>query len=311
MRFIPTGGALGEVTCTTIQRRLLLTPKNRLREITIGALARARHKCPLLQVIAFSFLSSHYHMLLWVPDAKAMAGFMCRFNSKMGKEINRMTGWSEKVWGRRYRAILVSEEPLVQEDRLEYVLANGTKEGLVERPQDWPGAHSAQALLTGEPLVGVWYDRTKEYRARKRKDLPKPEDFAEEQILTLGPLPCWRDLPPEERRERVAAVIARIESKAQAEREKTEMQPLGPEAIRAQHPHTRPNRIKKSPAPLFHAWSKRAYRELYEAYGRFVAAFRSAAEKLKAGDRTAMFPEGSFPPALPFVGSVPYLAAVG
>jgi hypothetical protein len=36
-------------------------------------------------------------------------------------------------------------------------------------------------------------------------------------------------------------------------------------------------------------------------YAWFVAAFRSAAEKLKQGDREARFPVGSFPPGLPFV----------
>ena len=33
----------------------------------------------------------------------------------------------------------------------------------------------------------------------------------------------------------------------------------------------------------------------------FLAAFREAAEKLKAGDLKASFPLGSFPPGLPFV----------
>ena len=35
--------------------------------------------------------------------------------------------------------------------------------------------------------------------------------------------------------------------------------------------------------------------------GWFVAAFRTASENLRGGDRTATFPAGSFPPALPFV----------
>jgi hypothetical protein len=43
-------------------------------------------------------------------------------------------------------------------------------------------------------------------------------------------------------------------------------------------------------------------RELWEAYRLFVDAFRRAAEKLRAGDRNAEFPLGSFPPGLPFVG---------
>jgi hypothetical protein len=44
-----------------------------------------------------------------------------------------------------------------------------------------------------------------------------------------------------------------------------------------------------------------ARKALWEAYSTFVAAFREAAEKLKAGDRNVVFPIGSFPPRLPFV----------
>ena len=69
-----------------------------------------------------------------------------------------------------------------------------------------------------------------------------------------------------------------------------------------QDPHDRPKRSKRSPAPFFHAVSARVRDELWEGYRWFVAAFRDAAEKLRAGDRNVSFPAGSFPPALPFVG---------
>jgi hypothetical protein len=36
-------------------------------------------------------------------------------------------------------------------------------------------------------------------------------------------------------------------------------------------------------------------------YALFVSAYREAAETLRAGDRTARFPVGNLPPALPFV----------
>jgi ABC-type glycerol-3-phosphate transport system substrate-binding protein len=62
-------------------------------------------------------------------------------------------------------------------------------------------------------------------------------------------------------------------------------------------------KIKKSPAPFVHAATKSARKAMWEAYGWFVAAFRAAADKLKAGDRSAAFPAGSFPPGLPFVGA--------
>ena len=76
-----------------------------------------------------------------------------------------------------------------------------------------------------------------------------------------------------------------------------------------QHPHTQPNKTKKSPAPRFHAASKAIRDGLREAYGLFLAAFRDAAELLKAGDRSARFPVGSFPPGLPFVRALPPQAA--
>jgi hypothetical protein len=46
--------------------------------------------------------------------------------------------------------------------------------------------------------------------------------------------------------------------------------------------------------------TRAARKAFYKMYSAFVAAFRSAAEKLKQG-LPASFPAGSFPPALPFV----------
>jgi hypothetical protein len=96
-------------------------------------------------------------------------------------------------------------------------------------------------------------------------------------------------------------LVAEIESEAAARREQTGSQVVGVSAIRGQHPLDRPKRSKKSPAPLFHAASQAVRRELYAGYAWFVAAYRDASEKLRAGNRTVTFPLGSFPPALPFV----------
>ena len=61
------------------------------------------------------------------------------------------------------------------------------------------------------------------------------------------------------------------------------------------------------PFPETPVTSLGARKRFWEAYSAFVAAFREAADKLKAGDRTAKFPLGSFPPALPFVTAYPSL----
>ena len=96
---------------------------------------------------------------------------------------------------------------------------------------------------------------------------------------------------------------AEIEAEAAIRRQRTGSQVLGASAVRGQHPFDRPAKSKKLPAPLFHAASKVVRRELYEMYGWFVAAFREASEKLRAGNRMVSFPAGSFPPALPFVAA--------
>ena len=108
--------------------------------------------------------------------------------------------------------------------------------------------------------------------------------------------------PPEDQKEKIAELVREIEEEAVAQRAATGSPVLGRAAILKQHPHERPNRPKKSYAPLVHAASRKVRRELYEGYRAFVAAYREAADRLREGNRAVIFPAGSFPPALPFVG---------
>jgi len=226
---------------------------------------------------------------------------MQHVGTNLSKEIGRLVGWRGKLWWGRYRSIPVSHEEAAQVERLKYILANSVKEGLVERPEDWPGLNSAQALLTGEPLEGLWFDRTKEWAARNHGEKPGRLEFASEEVLHLEPLPCWRHLPPEEIRTRVAELIEQIVAEAAEERRRSGAEVLGAAAAEDQSPHEEPMKVKKSPAPLVHAATRAVRRELREAYAFFMMAFREASAKLRAGDRSAVFPPGSFPPRLPFV----------
>jgi hypothetical protein len=160
-----------------------------------------------IQVVAMAFLADHYHLLVWVEDTRQLSRLMNYFNSKLAREIGRLTGWKQKVWSRRYQAIVISQEEEAQVDRLTYVLSNGVKEGLVEKVLDWPGLHAAPALLSGLPLKGVWYDRTKEYLVKIKGKKTDPDRFAETETLTLVPLPCWMHLSPKAYRARIASLI--------------------------------------------------------------------------------------------------------
>ncbi len=300
-RFIPDSGSLVEVTQRTLQARHLLVPSPILNDIVLGVLGRAQRLHPL-EIHGYSFLTSHFHLLVTAPNALELALFMGYFSSNLAREVARLTDWDEKVWGDRYHAILITDEEEAQVARMKYVLSNGCKEGLVSRPHEWPGAHCAGPLLEGRSEVeGTWYDRTREYVLRRQKKDFSETDYTTRETVRLTPLPCWKHLSPEAYRKKITDLIETITEEAQLVRSRSGAQPLGPDAICRQTPGTRPEKIKRSAAPRFHAFGKSARRMLYEAFALFVAAFREASEKLRRGEDSVRFPAGSFPPGRPFV----------
>lgn len=303
LRFLPPG-SLVEVTCRTIQGRYLLQPKPHVAALCRGVLARAARLYPL-EVHAFVFLGNHYHLLLTAPDARRLAAFMNYLNSNLAREVGRAVRWRERFWGRRYQAIVVSDEPAAQVSRLVYLLRQGTKEGLVRRPTDWPGATSIECLLRGQPVSGLWIDRTRETLAAKTGKPYDASSFRSVESLELAPLPCWKDLPAWSYRKRIGRLVRSVEREAEARLRNSGCEPVGRDRIERQNPHDAPNRIKKAPAPLVHAVSAEVRRAFRNAYRYFADAHRRASVRLRSGPGRRVgfeqFPELSFPPPGPFL----------
>jgi hypothetical protein len=302
-------GTLVEVTTRTVQGRLLMVPEPTLNRSILGVLGRAQRLYPV-QIHAYVFAGNHYHLLLTVDDAYQLAAFTGYLNSNLAREIAHLTNWTDKIWSRRYESIEVSGEEEVQAARMKYLLAHGPKEALVERPEEWPGVHCVSPLLSGQATVeGTWYDRTRESVLHRSRKPFTEEDYTQQETVTLTPIPCWKRLTPESYSSQIRALVDQITTEAAAERARTGRQPLGVKAVLRQKPGTKPEKVKKSPAPYFHALRKSVRKALYEAYFLFVAEYRDASEKLRSGDRTASFPLGCFPPALPFVSAIATPAA--
>lgn len=297
LRYLPPGH-LVEVTSRTIHGRLLLRPDHATCDLIKGVLGRAQALYEM-RIVAFVFLSNHFHLLLLPDSTQQMASFMGYLASNVAREVGRIRDWREKFWSRRYRAIAISNEDAAQIARLRYVLAHGAKEGFVARPRDWPGPHSVAALLEGVDVGGTWFDRSAEYRARRKGVECSARDFASAETITLTPLPCWVSWDESRRRETIAALVMEIEREAEVLR--AGKVPVGRRAILRQRPREQPASSKRSRAPAFHVATQPARHALREAYRAFVSAFWRASELLRSGDRGAMFPEGSFPPALPYV----------
>ncbi len=294
-------------TSRTLHGRFLLRPGPELNELLLGVLGRAQ-RLYQMEIYACAFLSNHFHLLIRTKAPEQLAGFMRYFKGKLGKEIGRLYGWREKVWGRRYRPIQVSDEIEAQVARLRYILSQACKEGLVASPLDWPGVNSAQALIQGTDLTGLWFDRTKEFYARRRGENFAPAEFATQERVTFSPLPCWVDLTAGQIRAAVSEIVGEIER--EAKKRISGGRPAGKERILRQHPHERPARTTRSPAPRFHAATQRARRSMRTTYSLFLAAYRRATDSLAIGRGPVSFPEGCFPPRLPF-SEVPYQPVPG
>jgi len=312
-RFIPPDGALVEVTYRTIQGRFLLRPRQDLNALVVGVLARAQSFCPTVELIGIVALSNHIHLLLWVENQYQLSKLLHHFGGNTAREVNRLQDWKGSLWERRYTGICVTEEEAAQVKRLEYLLSQAVKDQLVKRVDQWPGIHFGRELLKGRSLLaGKWVDRTKKYRLEHKakvesegtgkKKQVRPDEYTTTLTVELKPLPCWRHLSPREYTRRIKELVKKVEAEAALERELRGIEVVGVEEICRRDPQTRPNRVKRSPAPLVHAATKKARWAWREGFSWFVAAYREAAELLKNGDRNAPFPEGCFPPGLPFVG---------
>jgi len=298
LRYIPPGGCVVEVTNRTIQGRYLLRPSQQLNERLIGILGRAQRLYGV-ELHAFVVLSNHYHLLLTVKSALQMARFMAYFQGNLAKEAGRLHKWRGPFWHRRYQHVLVSDEEAAQIGRLRYILANSCKEKLVSSPLNWLGVNSTRALLFGEQLQGFWINRTQECFAslKTRKDRSL---FREPENVRISPLPCWKSLRSRDRRQYARDLVTQIEAETAVRHQTEGTQPLGNERILRLDPHDLPLRSKWSPAPMFHCASKQAQKALREAYRLFLSTFRQAANRLQAGESFVVFPEGAFPPAMPF-----------
>ena len=300
LRYIPEGGAVVEITSRTVGARYLLKPSQEVNEVIIGVLARAQrfYEVPIHALV---FMSNHYHLLISVEDACQMARFMNYVNGNLAKEVGIFNDWHEKYWSRRYQGIVVYNQEHEQVERIRYILSHGCKEGLVGSPQEWPGVNCAQALMEGISLKGLWFNRSRENNALRRGKAFHRLEFTAVETLTFDPLPCYHHLSKTAYRRWISEVVADITSETTARHRLEKTVPLGVRPTLAISPHERPSLPKNSWAPLFHAASKKARRELRDAYGWFVAAYREAVEKLREGDLSANFPPGSFIPSLAMI----------
>ena len=205
------------------------------------------------------------------------------------------------MWGRRYASICVGRGRRPDSAFALHLRAGLQGESDLES-SGLAGSECVNTLVTGHRSdQGDWYDRTGLYRARQRGKDVTLYDFTERVDLQLVSLPCWSQLSREEYAAECLDLVETIEKETVERQEKESSGVLGVTAILNTHPQTRPEKVKKSPAPLVHAKDAEVRREMIERYRQFAVAYWSASKALRSGETDVRFPEGSFPPSLPYV----------
>ncbi len=145
-RHVHPGGSHFEITTRVLQRRYLIPTGAHFRSITIGIMARAKELYPV-ELYAFGGLQNHLRMLLGAAEVDRLAGFVGYVKSNMAREANRIVDWNEKYWGRRYRAIEISDEEQAWVDRLRYVIS---------QCEFLPKALDQTTFLSTSPGLTLW-----------------------------------------------------------------------------------------------------------------------------------------------------------
>jgi hypothetical protein len=183
-------------------------------------------------------LSNHFHAI-----ARGPALELPFFIGYIKREISRRHGarpdidWPGTMWHEYIATALPTAESQIR--CLKYVLAQSVKEGLVERPQDWPGVHCVKAIMLGKKMSGRWLDATallRETHLQSRKARPKHvrrADFLHVYSLTFAALPAWSALSAEERQARATELVRNICDEARAMREADGSSVLGAAAVQA------------------------------------------------------------------------------
>ncbi|REJ75180.1 MAG: hypothetical protein DWQ36_06430 [Acidobacteria bacterium] len=300
------------ITHRCFQSRFLLRPSKLVNALILGVVALAQQLYGM-KIHYLVVMSNHLHLLITPDSLQQLERFQRFVGGNISKEVGKAQGWEGGIFRGRYSMVNVTDEVLAQAGRLKYLLAHGVKEGLVRRPQDWPGIHAVKQLIKGAMRIrgGQWIDRSGLFQAtqgyesnpraknrRVRKKQPRRIDFTRKLDVVLSPIPCWEHLTSKEYR---AAVLGLLHEIANDHGDLIQQVPDDwKKRILSRDPKPRPRKTKRSPRPLCHAATREAWLEFKERFSEYVSAYMSASALLRSGVLAALehFPKGCHLPRL-------------
>ena len=138
-----TPGSVVHLSSRTRKGQLILTPSAELNGIIAGIVG---HFAATKGIVLFChvFMANHFHLLAMGPSQEALSAFMGCVKKQITDSLKRLHGWRYRVnlWDSRFDQVDVLDDVSVGKT-FEYIISHGAKEGLVARPEEWPGLTTA------------------------------------------------------------------------------------------------------------------------------------------------------------------------
>jgi hypothetical protein len=280
------------ITRRCIFRELRLRPSRAVEQLILYLLAvgSSRFSFPLH---AFDFMSNHYHLIATdrlgnVPE------FAHWFNGLVARALNCYYGRWESFWAPgSYSAVeLVDIEDIIE--KCAYVLANPVEAELVPCGAAWPGviSHPNDWREDADGSRVTVVERPKWFFS-DRSELP---EWAE---LRITCPPALAKLP---REQVIANLIARRKEKENAAAQRMHAEGrrfLGAKRVLAQSPFARPSsrEPRRELSPVIACRCRWRRIEELQCLKSFRLRYRDALERFREGERTVLFPYGTWGPA--------------
>lgn len=130
-------GRTHSVTRRCARRTFFLRPDDRVNQIVLYALGVALSR-RTVELHAFLAESNHEHVNV-TDDMGELSAMFQDFHSLVARALNAHYGRGENLWAPGSFDNVEIHDRGTLEDQLLYLWTNPVKDGLVERPEDWPG----------------------------------------------------------------------------------------------------------------------------------------------------------------------------
>ena len=270
------------VTRHCTQREWLLRGESDTNAILRYWLAIAAKRSGV-EVHGFVQMADHWHAVVTDPDGK-LPDFVHDLDLGVAVDMNTKLKRSENFWSSRRTTMIPLQTADLVLEKLAEMITHPVAAGLVKSPAEWPGSLS----------MGLC---ERHVASRPKDRSPGDEESMPEQArLDCTMPPALRSLPPNEASRLLKARVAVLLERARAHARAGGGGFLGADRVRTM-PQSGP---KGRPGGPVHRkpWVTRLAKSVRQALGKqmsvFVKAYALARLVWRGGDRSVVFPDGTY-----------------